>query len=208
MKYRLFRILAISVSIIIVIQSIGFCQESNIPRLKVSELKESFASVYVAEETDSAGFDAMVNLGKSLEGEPIEIIGNLDWHRPYYIKAESEEKDIPDMTFGDFYIPVDCIVFYFDEWLNLYFHEDYVPYVGPTLEEYGLDKSMSDYFPFDLPREFVVTLDDDTLKFYPEVVIRGIVSIDWKRGLRTKHEPMKSISLKDCQIVRIIQTEE
>ncbi len=202
MIYNIRRTLVISISIIIIIQSIGFCQEMNIPRMRTYDFRESFVEVYESGETDSVGFDAMEALGKNYEGEPIEIIGNIEWHRPYCIKAESEEKIIPDLTFGDFYIPANCIVFYF-EWLTLNFHEDYIPYVGPELEEYGLEKSVSDYFPLSLPGEFIIIPDNDTLKGYAEVVVRGIVDINWKRGLRTKHGPMESISLKECRIIEI-----
>ncbi len=173
--------------------------------MTVGEFRESFGTVYDRAGRDSAGFDAMESLARDYQDQPLEIVGEIEWQRPFNLKPESRDKPIPDLTYGDLVLDTANTSFVID-WLALEFQPEEKPHVGPGLSEYGLDESLRDAYPLSLPREFILTPDNDTIRDFQVIVVRGRVGVDWERGLRTKYYPLKSIYLKDCQIIEVTQS--
>ncbi|HKK20156.1 MAG TPA: hypothetical protein VJ983_01690 [candidate division Zixibacteria bacterium] len=192
----------VSVLILVALAGGGCKRATRTQRLTVKEFRDSFGSAFSKAGDDSSGFDAMEELAKTFDNRTIELVGSVYWDRPYEVKPEAKGKLPLDLTFGDLTFDSANITYFVDQ-MPLSFAEKKAPYIGPDLSAYGPDELVKELYPLNLPLEYLVLDGRDTVR-NQTVVVRGSIAVDWTRGLRTKHEPMKSISLRDCEIVEVL----
>jgi len=172
-------------------------------RMSLNQLSSKLADAYLEAGKDSAGYDAMEGVARNYENGTVEIVGQIFWDRPVEKKPESQDKRSEDLTYGDLYVDSTNIKYNLD-WLILEFSTETRPKIKPDLIDYGLDEKISDTLLYFYPGAYMVLPSNDTIWGFNKVVVRGRVSINWERGLRTRYEPLKSIMLKDCEIIEVL----
>jgi hypothetical protein len=170
--------------------------------MTVRDFRTNFGVAFTRAGNDSAGYDAMESLARSFDNKVMDFEGSIYWERPYAVKPEAKGKLPIDLKFGDLAFDSANFAFYLDE-MDLKFRSETTPVIEPDLSAFGLENSVRDVYPLGLPMEYLIVNGRDSVLFQ-RVLVRGRVSVDWSRGLRTKHEPMKSISLEDCEIVEVL----